>query len=187
MKYAVLVLTAVLFMSYSASAKWLTYADWDYEGLMAAGEGYAYLAEFTMPPSFSTIAYMGTYLGTAYEWLKVKFIIYDGARNYIWSYTTSIKYGNEPCWCGCPVSIVCSAGKKFYVGTEFLKEKENNYHCVDLTPPHHIKYMWVRNPTGQWYHPEYNGKELDFMMAVEVTPTPAVEPTSLGRVKAIYR
>ena len=185
------ILLALVAPAYSLPTppQYLQLCDNTSEGTIAEiyPEGAALLIEVVMPAQYKFAEYIGTYIYGSTGWTGW-YVIYNAERQLIWrrEIGSSMKEG----WSNCYAGKYIGSGRTFYVGAEANYSHHLEF-GMDGDPPHHYYKNWVRYPGGpgykeSWQHLSWFAYN-DPMIRVQVVGSPAVEPTSLGRVKAIYR
>jgi hypothetical protein len=173
-------------VAFTAPAAWgvlIQYSNESAEEDIHLNPGVTALIQVTMPVGCSTVSKIRFYTTTG---ASIKLVIYNRDRKRVWYYTTVYRLGeywterNTGSWCP-----KIPGGAKFYVGWEGISGVEAKL-GVDRDT-FFREYMWIMvpGPTPYWYHPDLDNET--WMIGVFVTETPAVAPTSLGRVKALYQ
>jgi len=179
------ILLGFVALAYSSPTppQYLQLCDNNSEGEVESPKGTTLLIEVVMPAQYKFAEYIGIYIHQL-PWTGW-FVIYNAERQLIWRWevTSSMKKG----WFDCYVGKYIGSGRTFYVGAEF--DYNHLSFGTDMDPPYHYYKNWIRYPGGPGYSESWQhlSNLEDPMIRVQVVGSPAVEPTSLGRVKAIYR
>ena len=172
--------------------KWLQYSDDTAETYRSPGTN-TYLVEFTMPTGYSFINKMRIFIHFERNYSgggNIQLRIYNAARKLVWWEKIEYEhlYRGTSCWRPYRVFKTFPYGTKIYVGASFWPgsagPEAGPMLGVDTDPPQHDKYSWDRTWDGKWV--QCSGTNYDYMVAIYITESVAVDPTSLGQVKALY-